>query len=130
MSPLNAYTTGLLYASDISYDLPSNERRILESLHERPMFSLGDVQELTGRTYTAANNLVNRLTGFDILHEFTGQARNRRFVTGSYLSLFHESGSNGDGKIHPPNVSRVCGSKMCGCGIIDRSSTNRKGICP
>ncbi len=75
---------GLLYASDGWFDLPSNGRRVLECLHERPMFSLGDIQELTGRTYTAANNLVNRLTGFDILHEFTGQARNRRFICANY----------------------------------------------
>ena len=87
---------GLLYASDTWYDLPSNGHRVLEHLYERPIISVGDVQELTGTTYTAANNLVNRLTGFDILHEFTGQARNRRFIYQSYINLFHESGSNGD----------------------------------
>ncbi len=90
--------TGLLYPSDTWYDLPSSERRVLESLHERAMFSLGDVRELTGRTYTAANNLVNRLLAISgISHEFSGQARKRRFICGSYISLFHESGSNGDG---------------------------------
>ena len=74
-----------------------NGHRVLEHLYERPIISVGDVQDLTGTTYTAANNLVNRLTGFDILHEFTGQARNRRFIYQSYINLFHETGLNDDG---------------------------------
>lgn len=74
----------------------SNGHRVLEHLYERPIISVGDVQDLTGTTYTAANNLVNRLTSCDILHEFTGQARNRRFIYGSYIALFHESNSNGE----------------------------------
>ena len=75
----------------------NNGHRVLEYLYERPIISVGDVQELTGTTYTAANNLVNRLEGCGILHEFTGQARNRRFIYESYINLFQETGSNGDG---------------------------------
>ena len=69
----------------------SNGHRVLENLYERPIISVSDVQELTGTTYTAANNLVNRLASSGILHEFTGQARNRRFIYGSYINLFHET---------------------------------------
>ncbi len=69
----------------------SNGHRVLENLYERPIISVSDVQELIGTTYTAANNLVNRLTSSGILHEFTGQARNRRFIYRSYINLFHET---------------------------------------
>ncbi len=69
----------------------SNGHRVLEHLYERPIISVGDVQNLTGTTYTAANNLVNRMAAFGILHEFTGQARNRRFMYESYINLFHHT---------------------------------------
>ena len=65
-----------------------NGHRVLESLYERPIVSVGDVQALNGTTYVAANNLVRRLADAGILHEFTGHARNRRFIYRSYIDLF------------------------------------------
>ena len=70
-----------------------NGHRVLEHIYEHPIVSVGDVQGLTETTYTAANDLVARLVKHGILHEFTGQARNRRFMYKSYIDLFHDTES-------------------------------------
>lgn len=70
---------------------------VLESLFERPIVSVHDVQNRIGMTYAAANNLVARLTGLGILEEITGNFRNRRFRYTPYVRLF----SDDDPKDHP-----------------------------
>ena len=65
-----------------------NGQLILESLFQQPIVSVGDVKEKTGVTFAAANNLVARLTEMGILHEITGNARNRRFRYDDYVRLF------------------------------------------
>ena len=65
-----------------------NGHRVLEHLYRRPIVSVNEVQELIGTTYPAANELVARLTTLGIVSEFTGNARNRRFIYHSYTSLF------------------------------------------
>jgi len=67
-----------------------NGHRVLEQLFERPITSVKDVTKLTGTTYTAANQLVERLVQAGILTEITGQARNRRFRYDAYVRLFDE----------------------------------------
>jgi len=52
--------------------------------------SVNDVRDLTGTTYPAANQLVERLAGIGILSEITGQSRNRRFRYDAYVRLFDE----------------------------------------
>jgi len=68
-----------------------NGHRVLEHLYEHPIVSVHDVQELTGTTYPAANQLVARLADVDILREVTGQTRNRRFRYQHYIDLFGDS---------------------------------------
>ena len=68
-----------------------NGHRVLEYIYRHPIVSVGDVQGLTETTYPAANGLVARLVKHDILHEFTGQSRNRRFMYKSYIDLFHDT---------------------------------------
>ena len=68
----------------------SNGHRVLEHLYRQPIISVSNVQGLIGTTYVAANGLVARLVASGILREFTGQARNRRFVYQSYVDLFHD----------------------------------------
>lgn len=68
-----------------------NGYRILEHLYEHPIVSVKEVRDLIGTTYPAANDLVARMDACGILHEFTGQARNRRFIYRSYTQLFRES---------------------------------------
>ncbi len=65
-----------------------NGHRTLEHLFEHPIVSVNQVRDLTGTTYPAANQLVERLTEAGILNEVTGQARNRRFRYDAYVQLF------------------------------------------
>ena len=68
----------------------ANGMRVLESLYRRPYVSVDDIRGIIGTTFAAANNLVARLVGHGILHEVTGQKRNRRFVYRDYINLFEE----------------------------------------
>jgi len=67
-----------------------NGHKVLESLFDRPIVSVNDVQKLTGTTYAAANSLVSRLVKLDFLSEMTGYARNRRFSYAPYIALFSD----------------------------------------
>ena len=69
-----------------------NGHKVLESLFDRPIVSVADVQQMTGTTYAAANNLVGRLVTLGILNEMTGHARNRRFRYAPYIALFNDGG--------------------------------------
>jgi hypothetical protein len=59
-------------------------------LFAHPIVSVNEVRALTGTTYPAANQLVERLAGIGILAEVTGHARNRRFRYDPYVRLFSE----------------------------------------
>lgn len=74
-------TTGLGRAA-------ANGHRVLEHLYQRPIVSVADVQALTGTTYTAANNIVSRLTQLGVLQEATGYRRNRLFRYQAYIAIF------------------------------------------
>lgn len=69
----------------------ANGHRLLESLYEHPIVSVNEVQTLIGTTYPAANDLVARMAEYGILHEFTGQTRNRKFMYQSYTNLFNDT---------------------------------------
>jgi hypothetical protein len=79
----SAVTTGLGRAA-------ANGHRVLEHLYQRPIMSVAGVQELTGTTYTAANNIVARLVELGILQEATGYRRNRLFRYQPYIAIFGE----------------------------------------
>jgi Fic family protein len=74
-----------------------NGHRVLERLYERPIVSVNEVRGLTGTTYPAANQLVERLVKIAILGEITGQARNRRFRYDAYVRLFDEPDAHARG---------------------------------
>lgn len=69
-----------------------NGHKVLESLFDRPIVAVSDVQKMIGTTYVAANNLVSRLVKLGVLSEMTGYARNRRFRYAPYIALFNEAG--------------------------------------
>jgi Fic family protein len=73
-----------------------NGHRVLESLFDRPIVAVSDVQKLTGTTYAAANGLVSRLVDLGVLGEMTGYARNRRFRYAPYIALFNDTGPGAD----------------------------------
>ena len=72
-----------------------NGHKVLESLFDRPIVAVNDVQKMTGTTYAAANSLVSRLVKLDVLSEMTGYARNRRFRYAPYIALFDDAGPGG-----------------------------------
>ena len=69
----------------------ANGHRVLDHIYSHPVVSVDDVRELIGTTYSTANNLIARLVEYGILHEFTGQVRNRAFRYQSYINLFRET---------------------------------------
>ena len=72
-----------------------NGHKVLESLFDRPIVAVNDVQKMTGTTYAAANSLVSRLVKLGVLSEMTGYARNRRFRYAPYIALFNDAGPVG-----------------------------------
>jgi Fic family protein len=67
-----------------------NGHKVLESLLDRPIVAVNDVQKMTGTTCAAANRLASRLVRLDVLDEMTGNARNRRFRYAPYIALFND----------------------------------------
>ena len=78
-----------------------NGHKVLESLFDRPIVAVNDVQKMTGTTYAAANSLVSRLVKLGVLSEMTGYARNRRFRYAPYIALFNEEGPGAGGRQAP-----------------------------
>ena len=72
-----------------------NGHRILESLYQRPIVSVSDIQAQTGTTYAASNILLGRMVKLGILSEMTGNARNRRFRYDPYVRLFTDDERQG-----------------------------------
>jgi Fic family protein len=72
-----------------------NAHRMLEHLYKNPIMSVKEVQTLIGTTFPAANELVGRMVEHGILREFTGQARNRRFIYDQYIKLFSDAETEG-----------------------------------
>lgn len=62
--------------------------RVLERLYQKPIVSVDDVRGITGTSFPAANDVVQRLVDVAILKEITGRARNRRFRYDPYVNLF------------------------------------------
>lgn len=73
-----------------------NGHRVLESLFDHPIVSVGAVLEITGTTFAAANQLVARLVELGVLREVTGYTRNRRFRYEPYVRLFTDDTEEGD----------------------------------
>jgi Fic family protein len=74
----------------------ANGQRVLESLFDRPIISVGEAKQLTGTGFAAANQLIARMTELGILREITGNARNRRFRYEPYVRLFTVDAPGGD----------------------------------
>ena len=70
-----------------------NGHRALEYLYQHPIVAVTEVRELIQTSYPAANNLVRQFVTHGVLHEMTGQKRNRRFVYRDYVDLFYDAQS-------------------------------------
>lgn len=66
-----------------------NGLKVLERLYQRPIIRVQDIVELTGVSFQAANQLMNKFMQHQLLTETTGQARNRQFRYVAYIELFN-----------------------------------------
>ena len=66
----------------------ANGLRVLERLHETPFMRVQDLVDMSGLTFQASNNLMNKFIDQGILSEATGQARNRLFRYDAWIALF------------------------------------------
>ncbi len=72
-----------------------NGLKVLEHLFRHPIISVNEVKTLTGTTFAAANQLVQRLVEYRVIREMTGQARHRRFQFDDYVALFIDETGGG-----------------------------------
>ncbi|MCD6141122.1 Fic family protein [Candidatus Bipolaricaulota bacterium] len=68
----------------------ANGLKVLESLYSRPIITVNDIADITGTSFTAANQLMQKFVAHELLSEITGQVRNRRFRYDAYIDLFTE----------------------------------------
>ena len=68
-----------------------NGHRVLEYLYQHPIIAVTEIRDLIQTSYPAANNLVTQFVNHGVLHEMTGQKRNRRFLYRDYVDLFHDT---------------------------------------
>ena len=66
----------------------ANGLRLLESMYQRPIFTVSNVRELLGVTYQAANDWTDRFMTLGLIAEITGNKRNRVFRYDPYVRLF------------------------------------------
>ena len=70
----------------------ANVLRVLESMRQRPVSSLRQVQQLAGISFPTASKAMLVLVEMGIAGELTGGRRNRVFVYDAYLSVLNEGG--------------------------------------
>lgn len=95
---VNALSEVLALKTKIEQDIQSNFGRrsasaqvLLNALFMRPVVRVEDAQNICQLSYKAANDLVSLMQQQGVLHEITGQSRNRLFVFSAYLAVFNES---------------------------------------
>ncbi|MEM0949293.1 MAG: Fic family protein [Pseudomonadota bacterium] len=66
----------------------ANGLKLLESLYQRPIFTVSQVAEYLDMSPQAANNLTDKLESLELVNEITGQKRNRVFRYDPYIALF------------------------------------------
>lgn len=68
----------------------ANGLRFLDSLYQRPIFSVSGVSRHLNISSQAANNLINRILKLRIVTEITGQQRYRLFRYDPFIELFDD----------------------------------------
>ncbi|MCK4668370.1 Fic family protein [Candidatus Dependentiae bacterium] len=61
---------------------------LIDYLYKKPIIGLNDVQKIFNSTKPTANSLIKDFIRLNILFEFTGNKRNRRYVFKDYFNLF------------------------------------------
>ena len=68
----------------------ASAQRLLNALFTQPAIRIEEVQKICDLSYKAANELVAQMREHGILHEITGQSRNRVFIFTDYLAVFSD----------------------------------------
>jgi len=68
----------------------STTMRVFRILCEYPLANLNRICKLTGLSFPAGSKGMRQLETLDIVHEITGQQRNRIFAYQQYLSILNE----------------------------------------
>ncbi len=68
----------------------STTLRVFRALCERPLVTLNEVCKRTRLSFPAASRAMETLENLNIVHEITGQRRNRIFAYNQYLSILSE----------------------------------------
>jgi Fic family protein len=66
--------------------------RVFSVLRERPLCSLKQIAARSGLSFPTASKAVQSLAGWGVVHELTGQRRNRVFAYSAYLAILNEDG--------------------------------------
>jgi len=66
----------------------ANAQNLMRQLYQRPIVTIKDVTKLLGLKTNTASALVNDFVKHDVLHELTGNKRNRTFLFRNYLAIF------------------------------------------
>lgn len=67
-----------------------NALKLLDLLYIRPVLTVNDVAKELVLSYPTASNIINRFTELGILHEKTGQQRNRVYSYTDYLYILND----------------------------------------
>ncbi len=67
-----------------------NAHKLMQKLYLNPLITVHDVSNHLGLKYHSANKMIESLVNLGILHETTGNYRNRMFVFKQYMDLFIE----------------------------------------
>ena len=65
-------------------------QHLIQFLYRKPVVNINEVAELLELTPKSASALVTEFVNLDILHEITGQRRNRIFKFNEYVRLFEQ----------------------------------------
>lgn len=68
----------------------ASAQRLLNALYMQPAIRIEEVQKICDLSFKAANELVAQMREHGILHEITGQSRNRVFIFADYLAVFSD----------------------------------------
>lgn len=68
----------------------ANAHKLLDHMFERPTFSINQAKEVMGCAFATASSVVEKLEELKLLHEITGQERNRLYQYQPYVSVFQK----------------------------------------
>jgi Fic family protein len=70
----------------------ASTQRVLLGLRQRPLCSVKQLAAASGLSFPTVGKAVSTLAGLGMVHELTGQRRNRVFVYSAYLAILNEGG--------------------------------------